>query len=140
MLSTSTPVADIRSLPYGTMISFRSKNANDTTLWTGTLIGTGIWASYSTAGSQAQYNEAVRQVDPSVPSDYTQLSYFQIVFSNNATKRPALFAQEWIADGSLSVISQSTVQTVNVDDPYDDSNRLLNYLRDGGYAAQLSST
>lgn len=139
MLNTGTTQPDISRLPYGTLISFRSKNANDSTLWTGTLISTGLYRSYREAGSQTSYNEAVRQRDPSVSSDYTTLSYFKITITNNMQERDVLFAKEWIVDGSLKVISQDIVRTVSVDDPYNDSNRLLNWIRSGGYAAQLSS-
>lgn len=139
MLNTGTVTPDIEALPFKSIISFRSKKVSDTTLWTGTLIGRGVYESFRDDGSVQPYNEAVRQVDPSVPSDWTELSYFLIRIANNGTTRDALFAKEWILDGSLQVLTQSALQVVTVSDPYGDTNRLLNYIRSGGYSARLSS-
>lgn len=139
MTTTGTITPDIEALPFKTVVTFRSKNANDATLWTGTLISRGIYESYDDDGSVQPYNEAVRQSDPTVSSDYTTLTFFELRIQNNGTTRQALFAKEWLADGSLTVLSQTAQETVIVTDPYADSQRLLNYLRSGGYTAKLSS-
>lgn len=139
-ISTRTPDIDILSLPTGTLVSFRSKNVNDTTLWTGTLIGSGSYQLFPDKGDFKPYNEAIRQSDNTVSSDITSLHYFALLITNNGVSRQAIFTKEWIADNSLKVLTQSIVQTVSVSDPYGDTNRLLNYIRTGGYAAQLTSS
>ena len=138
-VATGTTNPDILSLSTGTLVSFRSKNVNDTALWTGTLIGSGSYQLFPDKGDFTPYNEAIRQSDSTVSSDITSLHYFALMITNNGVSRQAIFTKEWIAPNSLTVLSQSIVQTVDVSDPYGDTDRLLNYIRSGGYAAQLSS-
>lgn len=131
----------VKDLEEGSMITFRSKNANDTVLWKGTLeMCAGTYRAIRSYMNPAAYNEAVRQSDPSVPSDVSLLTYFLITVDNDADQPTMqVFAQEWIEPGSLAVINLGNKVTLRVDDPHNDVQQILSLLASAGYSAKIVS-
>ena len=131
-------VTSVKEVDEGSTISFRSKNVVDTVIWKGVLESVGTYRSIRGYMNPASYNEAVRQVDPTVPSDVTLLTYFLITVDNDATE-PTIqaFAQEWIEAGSLTVLDLGSKVTIQVDDPLNDSQRILSLLASAGYASKI---
>lgn len=120
------------------VITFRSKNAVDTVLWRGTLIGVGIYESIRSIMDPRSYNEAVRQVDPDVPSDATLLNYFTIIVDNGASSPTVMvFAEEWLEPGSLTVISLANKVKIQVEDPFNNSTQILSILANAGYSCKI---
>lgn len=137
---TQIAVANINLVPQGSIITFRSLNPNDTTTWIGTLESKGTYKSIRPYFDPAAYNQAVRQIVPTVSSDPTVLNYFLITVDNNAqqsTIQP--FAQEWIDPGSLYIITPGNKVTVVVEDPLDDPQSILSLLASAGYSAKITS-
>lgn len=133
-------VSSIKNVEEGALISFRSKRATDTVTWKGTLESVGTYRSIKDRMNPSSYNEGVRQVDPSVPSDVTLLTYFLITVDNDATTPTMqVFADEWIVPGSLYVISPGSQVTVVVDDPKQDPTAIVSLLASAGYSSKIVS-
>jgi hypothetical protein len=132
----------VKDIEPGSMITFRSKNANDPTIWRGTLeIPTGTYKSIRRYGNPAAENQAVRQTDPTVPTDETTLTYFLITVDNDSTeKTERVFAQEWIQAGSLVVINPGNKVTLIVDDPNNDPLMIVSLLASAGYSSRIITT
>jgi hypothetical protein len=134
----SPPLTSIRQITEGALISFRTKNANDTAVWQGTLESIGTFRSIQSIFNPQSYNEAVRQQDASIPSDIKMLTYFTITVSNkSSTATTMVFADEWIQDGSLHELSLGTKVTLVVDDPKNDSQAIVSLLSSVGYACKI---
>lgn len=128
----------VKDIDSGSTITFRSKKPNDTVAWVGTLESVGTYKSIRAYLNPAAYNEAVRQVDPSVPSDVTTLTYFLITVDNNANEPTVMvFASEWISNGSLNVVSLGNKVTIQVDDPNNNVTSILSLLASAGYACKV---
>lgn len=123
----------------GSIITFRSKNANDTVIWRGTLeMKSGTYKAIRGYGNPSSYNQAVRQSDPTVPSDETLLHYFLITVDNNADNATTVvFAEEWIEAGSLAVINPGNKVTLVVDDPNSNPTLIQSILANAGYTSRL---
>jgi hypothetical protein len=124
------------TIAIGTSISFRSKSASDTRQLTGVFEGS---VSYTVARSYLDprsYNELIRQSDPTVSSDVTTLSYFLITLESVGL---VLFADEWIANGSLATVDGANFVTIQVTDPHHDNAAILSLLMSGGYFARVVS-
>lgn len=138
---TASTIAALKALNIGDEITFRSKNQNDTVLYTGTYQG---FMGYSVIQGMLvpqAYNESVRQVDPSITSDYTKLNYIILIVDNNAdTPTPVVMAAEWIADGSLTVLDQVLQVTVVVDDPFNNPQNIVDVLTLNRYSAYIQSS
>ena len=134
------PIASIKDVEVGSIVTFRSKNANDTVVWKGTLEAIGNIRMARAYRDPRAYNEAVRQSDSGVPSDITLLTYFLITVDNDATVPTAqIFADEWITSGSLAVVTAGNKVTIEVSDPLNSPNQILSLLASAGYAAKLVS-
>ena len=130
----------VKEIEEGATITFRSKNPADLVVWRGTLESVGTYRSIRSHFNPAAYNEAVRQVDPSVPSDITTLTYFMVTVDNDATEPTMLvFAQEWIPSGSLAVLNLGNKVKIEVTDPLNDTQRILSILANAGYATKILS-
>ena len=130
----------LKSLDNGTIISFQSKNASDQVQWRGTLEGRGSYRSIVGYGDPRSFNEAVRQSDPTVSSDVTKLNYFLIAVDNESSNTIIkAFAEEWIEEGSLVVILPGNQVSITVDDPFNDSQKILSLLASAGYAATITN-
>lgn len=128
----------VSDLDLGTIISFRSKRADDTVLWRGKLIGTGIYEYIRAISNPQPYNEAVRQSDPTVPSDVTLLNYFIIVIDNDASvPTTQVFAEEWLETGSLTVINLNNKVKVQVEDPFSNAQAIVSLLASAGYTSRI---
>lgn len=128
----------VSDLDLGTIISFRSKRADDTVLWRGKLIGTGIYEYIRAISNPQPYNEAVRQSDPTVPSDVTLLNYFIIVIDNDASvPTTQVFAEEWLETGSLTVINLNNKVKVQVEDPFNNAQAIVSLLASAGYTSRI---
>lgn len=128
----------VSDVDLGSIITFRSKRADDTVLWRGTLIGTGIYQAIRSLMDPQAYNEAVRQVDSDVPSDVTLLNYFMIVIDNGSeVPNTQVFAEEWIEAGSLTVISLSNKVKIVVEDPFNNTQQILSILANAGYTSKV---
>lgn len=131
-------VMSVSDLDLGTIISFRSKRADDTVLWRGKLIGTGIYEYIRAISNPQPYNEAVRQSDPTVPSDVTLLNYFIIVIDNDASvPTTQVFAEEWLETGSLTVINLNNKVKVQVEDPFSNAQAIVSLLASAGYTSRI---
>lgn len=132
---------NIKDVEPGSMVTFRSKNANDTVLWRGVVeMNRGTYKSIRNYTNPAAYNQAVRQTDPTVPSDETTLNYFLITVDNNSSNPTTLvFAQEWIEPGSLVVITPGNKVTLQVDDPNNNTNQIISILANAGYSVKIVS-
>ncbi len=131
----------IKDIEPGSTITFKSKNATDLVTWRGTLESSGTYRSIKGYMSDPRaYNEAARQTDPSIPSDITELHYFLITVDNNATSpQIVVFAEEWILPGSLVKIDLAKQVTLKIDDPLNDTQKILSLLAEGGYTASIVS-
>jgi hypothetical protein len=124
----------------GATISFRSKNPTDQVVWRGTLESRGTFRSIRSYMDPRSYNEAVRQSDATVPSDVTLLNFFLITVDNQSTDPQIMvFAEEWIKDGSLIEIALAKQITIRVDDPNNDTQRILATLAEAGYSSTILS-
>ncbi len=124
----------------GTLISFRSKNANDLVVWQGTLEAVGTYNLIRDYANPAAYNQAVRQTDPSVPNDVTLLTYFLITVDNAASQPiKQIFADEWIQSGSLTQVNLGNFVTLQIQDPFNNSQTILSVLANAGYASKIIS-
>lgn len=132
-------ISAVKDIAQGTMISFRSKRADDTVAWRGILeMPIGTYRSVRGYGDQRPYNEAVRRVDPSVTSDITDLTYFLITLDNSAENDATyVFAQEWIEEGSLVAITPGNKVTIQVDDVTSDPQSILSLLASAGYSCKI---
>lgn len=119
----------------GRKVSFRSKNASDEITWSGTITSIGSYALASKQFDVTSYNAAVRQVDPSVSSDPTKLTYFTLTLDNTTASQSAqVFAAEWILDGSFTYTDLAALVTITVrDQATADHTRILSLLRSGNY-------
>lgn len=129
----------VKDIAEGSSISFRSKNASDTTDWVGTLeIPVGTYRAIRGYTDPRAYNAGARQVDPTIPSDVSQLTYFLITVDNGA-EQPTMqvFAQEWIEPGSLNVLTLGNQVTLMVEDPNNNSQAILSLLASAGYKSQI---
>jgi hypothetical protein len=122
----------------GQTVTFTSRNPTDPTVYKGIIAAPEI--TYALSGSfgfdSVSYNAAVQRAVPAV-GDITTLSYFVITLTNGQTP-PAtrLFANDWIAPGSFSVIQQATVYNVNIYDlPAKGQAAILALLQAAGYNA-----
>lgn len=128
----------VDDVPNGSMITFRSKNVNDTVIWRGRLEMVGTYNSIKRYGNTAAENQAVRQTDPTVPTDEKTLTYFLITVDNNSTETTErVFAQEWIQPGSLVVINPGNKVTLQVDDPNSDPLLIVSLLASAGYSSRI---
>ena len=134
-------LASIKLVPIGSTVTFRSKNPNDVTVWQGVLESTGSYKSILPYMNPASYNEAVIQADPTVSTDPTTLTYFLITVSNNATVPTVqVFSDEWIANGTLNIVTLGNSVTIVVDDPLNDPQTILSILANAGYAATIATS
>jgi hypothetical protein len=132
--------SSIRDITEGQVISFRSKNVNDPVFWQGTLELIGTYRAIQDRINPAAYNEAVRQSDPTVPSDLSLLTYFVITVDNSSTSPTMqVFAQEWITPGSLNVIALGNQVKLLVDDPNNNTQTILSLLASAGYFCKVIS-
>lgn len=131
-------LTSIKQVDPGTLISFRSKNANDLVVWQGTLEAVGTYRLIRDYANPSAYNEAVRQTDPSVPSDVTLLTYFLITV-DNAANQPIkqIFADEWIQAGSLVQVNLGNFVTLQIQDPFSNVQTILSVLANAGYASKI---
>ena len=133
-------LSSIRDVQEGSVVSFRSKNPNDLVFWKGTLESIGTYRSIIGLGNPAPYNEAVRQSDPSVSSDLTNLTYFTITVDNDSSNPTTqVFANEWIQPGSLHQVALGNQITVKIDDPKNNTQAILSLLAGAGYACKVLS-
>lgn len=129
---------NIKDIPQGSMVTFRSKSMSDPTMWRGVLEMVGTYRSIRRYTNPAAYNQAVRQTDPTVPTDETVLTYFLVTVDNDQTEKTELvFAQEWIQTGSLVVIDPGHKVTVVVDDPNNDPLLIVSLLASAGYSSRI---
>lgn len=121
----------------GETVTFTSKNPVDPTVYKGIITGIITPALATTFGfDSVSYNAGVQRADPTVGS-ISVLNYFVITLTNNQPA-PAnrLFANEWIAAGSFSVIQSATVYNINVYDiPATGLNSIITVLRSAGFNA-----
>jgi hypothetical protein len=131
-------LVSIKQIIEGSVVSFRSKNASDPTIYQGTLESIGTYRSIRSHRDPRSYNEAVRQSDPLVPSDITALTYFLITVDNASEKELMVaFADEWIAPGSLNQVSLGSQITVLIEDPKNNPQSILSLLASAGYGAKI---
>lgn len=131
----------LRNTPYGSIISFRSKDPSDTVLWSGTFQSMGTYRSVSNMIQPAAQNEAVRQVDSSVPQDYTTQTFLVITLDNNSSPTTTLaFSLDWITDGSLVVATEVTTVNIQVIDTRNEPQLIIDLLRLSSYQATILST
>ena len=129
----------------GSTVTFTSKRTDDPTLYEGVVEGI-VSDSIAQAFSDLQsYNEAVILADSSVPTDTDDLTFFllRLTAANTTTGASTViaFANEWISPGSISVLAQTTIYTIDVYDSSDtDASTIIQILRNGGYKAKLVST
>jgi hypothetical protein len=132
--------SSIRDITEGSVITFRSKNPNNTAVLRGTLESIGTYRSIRAYMDPRSENEAVRQVDSSVSSDVTTLLYFLVTIDNDATNPTVIaFANEWIEPGSLNVVSLGNQVKILIDDPNNDVQAILSLLANAGYACKIIS-
>ena len=133
-------LTSIESVPIGTMVTFRSKNANDTVVWQGTLEGIVTYSVARAYLDPRSYNEAVRQTDNTVSSDVTTLTYFIITVDNQASSPTTLvFADQWISPGSLAEISLGNQVTLIVTDTKNNPQLIVSILANLGYACTIQT-
>lgn len=131
-------LTSVKQATQGSVISFRSKNPNDTTVWQGTLESIGTYRSIRSYLNPQSYNEAVRQSDPTVSSDVTDLTYFLITVDNQATQPTTMvFADEWVEPGSLNEVALGNQVTIRVSDPLNNTQTILSLLASAGYASKV---
>lgn len=133
-------LTSVKDVDAGSLISFRSKNANDLVVWQGTLEAIGTYRLIRDYGDPRPYNEAVRQTDSAVPSDVTLLTYFLITV-DNAANQPVkqIFADEWIQSGSLVQVNLGNYVTLRVQDPFNNTQNILSILANAGYSSKVIS-
>lgn len=129
----------------GAQCTFRSKSPNETQVLQGTIAGIDIaYRAASQFRSIPQYNNAVRAADQTVNSDPSQLTYFLLSIPNaDPTLEPSLtaFAQEWISDGSFSIVTQDTPVSLTVYvSPTTTAQNVIDFLWEGGYRAYQNTT
>ena len=131
-------VAALKDITNGETISFRSKDPSDLVDWRGTLESTGTFRSVRGYGDPRAQNERVRQVDPTVPSDVTELNFFLITVDNKSSAPQIyLFAEEWIVPGSLQKVALASQVSVRIDDPFSDPVKILGILAEHGYSSKI---
>ena len=126
----------VTSSILGNQVSFTSKNSTDATSYVGEIVGmisADIAGSY---GDITSYNAAVQKADNTVGAINT-LHYFLLKLSNGQTTPSIIvFANEWVADGSFSVVQNAQIYTINVYDmPSNGVSSILSVLRAAGYNA-----
>jgi hypothetical protein len=135
------PNLTINDVDIGDKIRFRSKNLSDETVWVGTLLSRGSYRGYKAfLSNPIPYNNAVRQVDATVTSDVTELTYFMVEIDNGAENPVTrIFANEWITAGSLSVITEGVSKTIKVDIPDGNIENVVALLASAGYLCKIIS-
>jgi len=132
-------VASIKDVPLEARIAFRSKNPKNTVLWSGKLIGISTLSGVRGYGNLQPENEAVRQIDPSVPSDTSLLTYFLLeVHTQGQASKIYAFADQWIKAGTLQILDTVKRVSLIVEDPFNDPQRLVAYLASATYIAKLT--
>ena len=128
----------IDEIPIGSMITFRSKRETDTVVWRGVLEGKVSYLIARGYEDPRSYNEAVRQSEPTIPSDVTLLDYFLVTLDNSAeVKETKAFAQEWIESGTLAIINPGNKVTILVQDPLSNPNQIVSLLASAGYKSKI---
>lgn len=122
----------------GDSCSFRTINPNDTTTYTGVIEDP--FTSYNVVKpfrDVMPYNTAVRQADSSITSDVSKLHYFLISVVNSEGDTELVgFAEEWIQEGSFTLLDKLVKRTFTVYSPSTTSSQdILNVLRSAGYSA-----
>lgn len=117
-------------------VTFTSKNATDATTYVGTIVGAISYVVAASFGDIVSYTAAVQKIDNTVGAANT-LNYFLISLSNGQSTPTILpFANEWIANGSFSVIQNTTIYNFNI---YDLKNQgvsaLMTLLQANGFGA-----
>jgi hypothetical protein len=125
----------------GQTCTFQSKNTNDTITYQGIIqaITTNIVAATFT--DLVSYNAAVRQVDPTVPTDLTQETYIILTLTNaGVSTTNVAFATDWMTPGSFQIISQDVSVNVVVYDASSSNHQgILEVLRAAGYSCYIAS-
>ena len=123
----------------GETVTFTSKNPTDATVYKGVISGIISYRLSNRFGFDTlSYNTAVQRADISVGAIDT-LNYFIITLSNDSPQpTDRLFADEWIAPSSFSVIQGATLYNVNIwDVPATGAGQIISVLRAAGYNATL---
>lgn len=122
------------------LVKFRSKNDRDPTVYLGRVEGRVNYRAAMGYGDLVSYHAAVLRNDPDVPNVDT-LSFFIITLDGENNGAVRVFANEWIAEGTLQLVDQRVVYTVEVFDlPDRDPSALLAHLESGNYRARIIAT
>lgn len=120
----------------GETCTFRTIHPNDTNTYTGVIedpfTSEKIVKPFRDV---VPYNNAVRQADPSITADTSQLHYFLISVTNSSGDTAVIgFAEEWIAPGSFSLVDKLVKRTFTIYSPSTtSSNDIINVVRSAGY-------
>lgn len=127
----------VTSALQGKKITFTSKSPNDTTVWRGTVEAVGGINFARSIYNPIPYNAAVRKVDPTI-GEVEDLTYFLITLDNNSSEvQTRIFANEWIASNSLTVIDEVAEITIKVYDSENNPAKILALLKAANYKAVL---
>ena len=116
--------------------TFRSKNANDPTVYTGVITGICAYSEALKYDNLVALNQACRATDPTIPADVSTIPYFFSFRLSNTTgtQTDYIFAPDWIVDGSFTLIDQTSSVTVLVMDAQTaDHTQIVEVLRAAGY-------
>lgn len=134
---TGSPIILVTDSIKGETVTFSSKNPTDPTIYKGVISGIVTYGISGLFGFDIlSYNAAVQRADNSVGT-VDALNYFIITLTND---QPApsvrIFANEWIANSTFSIIQNATVYNINVYDvPLKGLANILTVLRAAGFNA-----
>ncbi len=101
-------IVDSQNIEPGTIIKFRTINAHDSNLYSGTVAGICEYAIAKDYKDVVAYNKEVKEDTPSI-ADATELNYFIINLQDGSK---AAFAAEWVEASSLIIIDAAQNVTI----------------------------
>ena len=120
----------------GGTYAFKSLNPNDTIFYQGMITSTCLYVDASQFDKNiAAYNQACRQVDPSIPEDPSQIPRFFVILLSDAsgTQNRYVFCSDWVVAGSWTSLNVAQTVTVKILDTFNSQQRILNALASQGY-------
>lgn len=120
----------------GQSYSFKSKNPNDPTVYTGVIkkfVDADDAAAYRV--NLDAYNKACRLVDSTIPESVSDISTFFIIKLTNVsgTQDQYPFCAQWVAGGSWTALAIAATVTIEVLDTNTDHTLIISALASQGY-------
>ena len=133
---TSTMTQYVTDSIRGDKVVFTSVNNKDSVSYSGTIRGIVEYDIAQQYRDIAQYNTDAQKNNSAIPA-YQTLTYFLIRLDDGTL---VVFANEWIQNGSFSIIQDTTIYTIDVYDiPNNGQDSIITILSNAGYKCTVTN-